>query len=910
MKEKVLEELKKRCKDHDFEESDIFSAKAIADTLGIGRNTVSQYLNEFVKLKEVIKINSRPVYFFYQKEVEATYDKVCDENIFSSFEEFEEYFQDLQKGFGKLIGYNNSLHNVVNHCKAAISYPGHGLPILIHGPTGTGKSMIASLCYEYAKAHRIISDDSRFIAVNCSEYANNPELLTANLFGHVKGAYTGADDDNPGLISLSDGGILFLDEVHCLKAECQEKLFFFMDKGMYHKVGDNENWYTSSCRLVFATTEDPQNALLKTLLRRIPITVTIPSLKERPLTEKKELIYTILKKESMRLGSAINISNMVYQTLMDFEFVGNVGAMKNAIKATCANAFLSHKGEANELNINIYDLPDYIFTPLTTVQLKVYEDSNDTMIPLEKLAGSVSSANPLLHLYDQIVERYDEFKKSNESFQQFVQEMQGMIQHYIDYIAYKNRYRANANDSYLLRVLDKIYSIMMNKYSLNVPNSEIQVYSKMLSDYTKYVVEAKVWMSDRRQAVNEMTQTLYENAPRSYTIAQEIVENVALNLDIELDEVMASIITISFIGYEKSPMSSSVGVILCHGYSTASSIAETVNRMLGEYIYDGIDMQIDLSIEKVAMLADDYLKRKEPIDELMLLVDMGSLEEIYKRIKPIANCNIALLNNVSTRMALEVGSKIVQGESVKDIMSDIQENYELSAHYIGCKAKKNAIVSICATGFGAAQKISELLLSSLPCKIPVEIIPYEYQPLVENGDKDALFDKYNVQLLIGTLDPNVRSYDFVPVENLMMNEGIEKLEHIISSYMSQSELEIFRSNIMKNFTLSNIVNHLTILNAEKVIDDVEEIVEELEANLNTPLDTTRKTGLYVHVSCLIERLMLRNEITVVEGIEKMLEENKESIRITKEAFSGVEMRYSVEIPEAEILYVLNYFKNA
>ena len=68
------------------------------------------------------------------------------------------------------------------------------------------------------------------IAVNCSEYANNPELLTDNLFGHVKGAYTGADDETEGLISLADGGILFLDEVHCLKPECQEKLFQFMDK--------------------------------------------------------------------------------------------------------------------------------------------------------------------------------------------------------------------------------------------------------------------------------------------------------------------------------------------------------------------------------------------------------------------------------------------------------------------------------------------------------------------------------------------------------------------------------------------------------------------------------------------------------------------------------------------------------
>ncbi|MCB7254118.1 sigma-54 factor interaction domain-containing protein, partial [Longicatena sp. 210702-DFI.1.199] len=79
----------------------------------------------------------------------------------------------------------------------------------------------------------LIAEDRKFLIVNCSEYANNPELLTANLFGHKKGAFTGADRDNPGLIKLAEDGVLFLDEVHCLKAECQEKLFLFMDKGIY-----------------------------------------------------------------------------------------------------------------------------------------------------------------------------------------------------------------------------------------------------------------------------------------------------------------------------------------------------------------------------------------------------------------------------------------------------------------------------------------------------------------------------------------------------------------------------------------------------------------------------------------------------------------------------------------------------
>ena len=59
-----------------------------------------------------------------------------------------------------------------------------------------------------------------------------------------------------------------------------------------------------------------------------------------------------------------------------------------------------------------------------------------------------------------------------------------------------------------------------------------------------------------------------------------------------------------------------VGLILCHGYSTASSIADTANHLLGEHIFDGIDMELKISIDKIVQLVEDYLKRKSPIQEL------------------------------------------------------------------------------------------------------------------------------------------------------------------------------------------------------------------------------------------------------------------------------------------------------
>lgn len=907
MREEVFLELIKRTKENEIEENKIFTAADIAIGLNIGRNTVSQYLNEKVKRQEVIKINTRPVYFFARNVIEEKKGKKCKKDVYESFDEFISCFVEERKDFENLIGYNNSLASVVDHCKAAVTYPG-GLPILIQGPTGTGKSMIASMMYEYALNQHIIEKDKRFIAVNCSEYANNPELLTTNLFGNVKGAYTGAEEDNDGLIALADGGILFLDEVHCLKAECQEKLFFFMDKQMYHKVGDNDNWYTSKCRLVFATTENPQNALLKTLLRRIPIIITVPSLKKRPLVEKRELIYEIFNKESQRLNKEIFISNLAYQTLMDFDFIGNVGTLKNAIKGACANSFLLNK-ELHNLVVKVKDLPEYIFPTLKTMQLKSSaHNTQENLIPITTLNGCLDDSSYILKVYQQVLDVYQKYKKNSDCFENYIGKVELIIERYIDYVMFHGSYQSNTSEEYLLKLLDKIFSIVMNKYSLSIPNNEIKIYSKILLEYSKNYTDANIWISENKEMIDNMKDELQEHLPRAFNIATEIIDNIKINLDIEVDNLLLFMITVAFEKYQEEGDSSYGGVILCHGYSTASSIAETVNRMLGQYIFDGIDMEINISIDKIAKLVEEYIKRKSSIKELIFLVDMGSLEAIYKKIKTVFDYNIGIINNVSTGMALEVGNYILQGKCVEEVLQNINEKYKISTHFVKSSTKQKAILTICATGFGAAQKICELLVMSLPRKIDLVIIPYNYKELAENGTKDFIFNRYNVELIVGTLDPKIENIPFMAIESVMMNDEFEVIERIMKEYLNDEELDEFRNNITKNFTLSNIVNHLTILNGEKIINDVVEIVTYLEKDLNQEIDAIKKVGLYIHISCLIERLILKQAITEVSGMEKQLNEEKDRILIVKEAFSGVSERYSVEISDIESLFILNYFK--
>lgn len=162
-------------------------------------------------------------------------------------------------------------------------------------------------------------------------------------------------------------------------------------------------------------------------------------------------------------------------------------------------------------------------------------------------------------------------------------------------------------------------------------------------------------------------------------------------------------------------------------------------------------------------------------------------------------------------------------------------------------------------------------------------------------------------MLIGTLDPKVPGVKYMPMENIVTNDEVHYLHELIGKYLSDDELKMFNENVAKNFTLDNIVNHLTILNPQKVMEDVEEIVSELEKLFKCSLDITTKVGVYVHLSCLIERLILRQGITESEGMEDFAKKYPDLIENIKNIFSGVEYRYSVEIPIPEIRYLLNYF---
>lgn len=904
-KQQVLEYLKKQTSEINWDDMMPFSAITIAGEVEASRSVISQYLNEFHSEGKIVKVNTRPVYFLHKKTLYNKHDALSLANTYDSLAELQQVISADQKkpsAFAKLVGAKDSLSYCVEQCKAAISYPNGGLPILLHGETGTGKTMIAQLLYEYAVQIEAIDKDKRFITVNCSEYANNPELFLTNLFGNVKGAYTGADDDKVGLISLVDGGILFLDEVHSLKPECQEKIFLFMDKGIYHMVGDNDTWYHSSARIIFATTEAPDTVLLKTLLRRIPVIVNIPSLQERPIHEKRCLISKLLREEEKDISCPILVSNLAYQALEIYPYSGNVGELKNVLRSSVAKAFLRDK--LNEvISIHMYDLPVDILQHQSV--LSIMSDYDDKqMLDIHMIQNASQKDSKLFQFHEFLIEQIIE---NNYQTKPFFESTFSKLEKYIDFLFFSDEV-PKGRQQLSTTILTNLIEIINQKYNLErLSNNEISSLVRFLQDYAMNESLGSNLYRKNKAVIHSQIEVLKQSYPMDYSMVNDLCQLLENSFNLKNDPMLIIDLFVFCRYFHREVISSQIpGIIIAHGYSIASGIAEVANQLLKQRVFEALDMPIESDFEDIVVKLKEYLKMMEGCREIIVMVDMGSLEDIHEYLECFEQMEIGIINNVTTKLALDIGSMIMVGEPISTILEEASERNKHNFVIVDNKVKKDAILSVCETGTGTAEKISHLIENSFPTNLDISIVPYDYDRLMVMGSEAPIFDKYNISFIVGTREMQIGDIPFISIEELIEQHSLEKINTLFSNYMNENEIQIFNENMVKNFSLDNLVGYLTILDSKRIIDNVEEIIKEIQNELHIEMNSGIVFGLFIHISCLIERLIIDKYIIKFNNLEVFEKENQEFINVVKHSFRHVEESYNVKIPVSEIGYLHRY----
>lgn len=875
------------------------TAQTMSQHFNVKRNTISHYLNQLVEENLLIKINTRPVYFLHKSVFEEHFFPVS-QVVFSSSQELQQHQHVQRDIFAELIGAQTSLKSVIEKLNTAICYPPQGLSVMLYGPTGSGKSMFAQLAWQQAVSRNILPANAAFVTFNCAQYANNPELLSSNLFGYVKGAFTGADKTTEGVLQKANGGVLFLDEVHRLPAENQEKLFTFMDTGRFCRMGESNRELSAQVRLIFATTATPKEHFLDTFMRRIPLSIAIPSLDERGLVEKRNFIYAFFLQEAKLLNREITLSPQVLDALTRHVYSGNIGELKNTITCLSAGIF-SKPFSGRSMSVHLKDLPEIFFAQGASSEYTTQAKSV-TFTPLTTLAQLLQPPLPLNLAINEFWHKIlDVFFMQDTSL--FLPDAFREIEILFDKIIFS---QPTKNDHPLvyfnLNIIQDIIQQIENRNS-------VQFNGNRLHGLAWYLFFKNQQGSDiapeQKTALEKLHSYIIQDMAEENLIARKFSVLIEHRLDVSIsmeDEIFFTLFLKSMKMVLGAPRTKAV--ILAHGYATASSIANVVNRLLGTNIFASFDMPIDTSIKDIANNILQYISDNDMSKGLVILVDMGSLTDIYSEFNKNINFPVAIINNVSTAMALHVGELLLNSTSLEEIVEAVTTYQKNDCKIIYSeRIKRPTIITSCYTGMGTAHHLQTLLEESIPQEVGVDVIAYDYSLLLSESSRHSLFQFYDIIAIVGTADPCIPFIPYISLEDLISGRGDIRLDTVFRGLADAAMIQTINDRLVHNFSLKRVIAQLTILDTGKILEHLDSCIGTLEFLLKKRLENQKKINLYVHVSCMLERLIRQVPIESYPE-QRLLEEcQKDILCMIQNAFSVIEDIYSVTIPLSEIGYV-------
>ncbi len=269
-------------------------------------------------------------------------------------------------GFGGMIGVSAKMQRVYKMIEKVSQ---HEYPVLILGESGTGKELVAkSIHYSGIRKER------PFAPVDCSSLV--PTLIESELFGYVKGAFTGAMQSKQGLLEAAQGGTLFLDEIGDMPVDLQAKLLRALQEREVKPVGSTERRHIN-IRIIAATNRDLESAIRTGAFRQdLYFRLNVVQIKLPPLRERKSdiqlMVISFLEKFSDPHGPPRTISDDAMRRLIAYDWPGNVRELENAIERAVAMG----SGPI----VHVGDLPSNLHYPSSE-----RVPDKDELLPMEEL---------------------------------------------------------------------------------------------------------------------------------------------------------------------------------------------------------------------------------------------------------------------------------------------------------------------------------------------------------------------------------------------------------------------------------------------------------------------------------------------------------------------------------------------
>src|SRR5512143_2100688 len=257
------------------------------------------------------------------EELKLTVDNALRTLDLERVEQIQNYAREKDRERAVIVGDSGAFSEVIDHVAMASEMDG---PVLITGETGTGKNLVAKAIH-----YRSSFAGSAFVSINCAALPEN--LIEAELFGHEKGAFTGASGAKKGLFEVADGGTVFLDEIGEMPIHLQAKLLSVLEDGTMRRIGSTAVTPVN-VRIIAATNADLDNILGKTFRKDLYYRLSVVRIHVPPLREHREDIPALCGYllSQIAKGRQVEISDVEIEKLQEYDWPGNVRELRNILE--------------------------------------------------------------------------------------------------------------------------------------------------------------------------------------------------------------------------------------------------------------------------------------------------------------------------------------------------------------------------------------------------------------------------------------------------------------------------------------------------------------------------------------------------------------------------------------------------
>lgn len=894
------------------------TAKDIADHFNTYRSTVSTILNTAVKNGSFIKIETRPVLFVPVDILKEELDFKPEKSVYTTEEIKDLFFRkdhDTADSFSIMIGYDGSQSLQIKQAQSAILYPPKGLHTLITGESGTGKTLFAHTMYDYGRKIKGASEkEYPFVEFNCADYYHNPQLLLSQLFGHIRGAFTGADQETEGLVEKANHGILFLDEIHRLPPEGQELLFYLMDTGQYRKMGEANTIRKADILIIGATTENPNDVLLKTFKRRIPLTINLPPLRERPLQEKLKIMEHLFSKEAIITQRTYIIDADIVKAITLYDFTENIGQLASEIKILCARSFLESKTkEFGEIKVPYVFLSDNIreaykkFRKIGYTFTDIYENYNYDLV--------ITPSNEISHVKENVL--------NEEAYCNLIDEIRNYSKQGLtsDEVAIRI---SSAVSSYYDEILNSMYFKTVNKDELykiiepRIVDFSLEVMKEIQTRLSVKITEQSIlvlafhlkFLIDRLRKI-KLTESSSVPVKTGEAIVDDMIDKIESKFSLRLptDEKKFFQLLIKNITSDivTDNASKAALYILAHG-NTASSIAEVCNRLLHTDFVKAFDMPLTQDVNQSYQLFVEEIESLHLKKGVMILADMGSLLDFGHKLTRDTGIPSHTIPNVSTAIALDFAHIMLNRNEHIDLTYNeylIKNRFEPA---FANSEKEPAIISACSSGQGTSIAFKNMIVEILKENSLgyIHVFALSNEELQKKSEAyQEILDTCNLVAVIGNVHIDVDA-PFFHISELVTDDKKENfIKFLNKTGVRERTIKHKKTDQNAEEAAGFLAQHVMYVNPLAVQKVSTEFLDRLFDDLNYDEKNRASTGfsLIIHIGFMIERI-IANKTIIFDHKTPYLDNNKDIFQKIRTHIKSIEEAFEIEISDDEICYMM------